>query len=392
MNIPDFLAPHHIRGNATDAGLEQPAVEQLIALAERVVADPALLRCVGQLYAQTYQQAEHPVDPSADAVFGDKVNMLYLLLAVDALRLLRAVHQQRGVPDAVTRETFAVLPMSARRFADAHGGAIGLEEWVLRYWFSNTVASGDLYRLGRMEYILRPFEGNLRVYRHRQSGRVQALAENGANFTADGHAPFDIDEVTAAHYGWLHEDAPHGGWTAKLTEDAECVTGTPISPYGFALPGALRLVKNEWELQLRNGDTMIDMHIPNYMPLRLDLLHASLRRALDFFPVYHPDQPFKAFVCESWIFNTQLADLLPASSNLLAFQRQGYLFPRPSDGVEGMYFIFGQWLVDLDTAPQDTQLQRAVLADLRAGGKLRNGGFLLLPEDVVRFGQQPYQA
>ena len=83
-------------------------------------------------------------------------------------------------------------------------------------------------------------------------------------------------------------------------------------------------------------------------------------------------------------------DFLPATSNLLAFQRQGYLFPMHSDGADGLYFIFGNWLVDLATAPQTTALQRAVVAHLRAGGQLREGGFLLLPEDVERFGQEPY--
>jgi hypothetical protein len=390
MNTSLFLSPAHIRQNAADAGLDQLIVEQLLALAQRVAGEPALLRCTEQLYAQTYEHADDAIDPPAESLFGDAVNKLYLLLAVDAVRQLRVVHRQRGIPEAITRETFAALPMSARRFAEANGGATGLEDWVLRYWF-NVVASGDLHRLGRMEFILQPFYGNLRVYRHRQSRRVQALAENGVRFTTDGHAPFQIDATTATHYGWNHDGAPQGEWTATLIEDDESVIGTPISPYGLALPAVQQLAKSEWELQLRNGDTVIDMHIPNYMPLRLDLLHASLQRALDFFPTYYPQRDVKAFVCESWIFNTQLADMLPASSNLVAFQRQGYLFPLPADGAEGMYFIFGNWLIDLDTAPQDTQLRRAVIAHLRAGGKLRNGGFLLLPEDVDRFGQQPYR-
>jgi hypothetical protein len=82
--------------------------------------------------------------------------------------------------------------------------------------------------------------------------------------------------------------------------------------------------------------------------------------------------------------------MLPANSNLLAFQRQGYLFPLPSNGADGLYFIFGNRLIDPATAPQNTQLQRVVIKHLQAGGKLRRGGFLLLPEDVEKFGREPY--
>ncbi|MCB0060523.1 MAG: hypothetical protein KDE19_00340, partial [Caldilineaceae bacterium] len=180
-------------------------------------------------------------------------------------------------------------------------------------------------------------------------------------------------------------------WTTELHEDDTHVIGTPISPLGYALPQPLQLIKAEWQLVLQNGDTVLDMHIPNFMPLELDLLKASLQRALEFFPRYHPERPFKAFICSSWIFNTQMGGMLPPTANLLAFQRQGYLFPLPSHGAGAMYFLFGNQLVDLQTAPQDTTLRRAVIAHIKAGGKLRHGGFFLYPEDVARFGQEPYR-
>ncbi len=391
MPIPDFLDPVLIRQNATEADLEPAALEQLLALAERITAVPALQRCAEQLFAQTYHNSAVTIEPSVEARFGSEANKLYLLLAVDAVRQLRAVQQQRGIPAAITRESYGALAMVARRYAHWHSGQVGLEVTTARHWFGVTVASGNLYRLGRLEFILKVFNGNIRVYRHRQSGQVQALAESGVHFTNDGYLPFAIDEATRRHYGWCQAEADDEGWTTTLSEDKVSVSGTPISPAGYALRTTQQLAKAEWELVLRNGDTVLDIHIPNFMPLRLDLLHASLQRALDFFPRYHPEHPFKAFVCDSWLFNTQWAEMLPASSNILAFQQQGYLYPRGSDGAEGMYFIFGKWLVDLDKAPQATQLQRAAIKHLQAGNPLRSGGFLLLPEEIEKFGQTPYQ-
>ena len=386
-----FLTPTVIRHYTTEAGLDQTAIEQLVALADHIAAEPVLQRCAEQLFAQVYHRANVLIDPTPEALFGAEVNKLYLLLAVNAVCQSHAIQQQRGIPAAIIRESYGALAMTARRFAGWHAGQTGLEERVLRNWLGRTVASGDLYRLGRLEFILKSFDGNIRLYRHQQSGRVQALAEEGVQFTADGYLPFTFDEPTSAHYGWRKATLADEGWTAKIIENEASVTGTPISPAGYALRTPQQLAKAEWALMLRNGDTVLDMHIPSFMPLSLDLLQASLKRALDFFPRYHPERPFKAFACGSWLFNTQWVDLLPADSNIVAFQQQGYLFPLPSNGAGGMYFIFGDYLIDLDKAPQNTELQRAVVNHMQAGGKLRNGGFLLLPEDVEKFGQAPYR-
>lgn len=387
----DFLTSTQIQQYASAAGLEQAVIAQLVALAERISGEPTLQRCAEQLFAQTYAGAELTIEPTAETLLGAEANKLYLLLAVAALPQLWVAQQARGIPAAITREIFGALPTAARRFAEWHSGQVGLEAWVLRYWF-NEVASGHLHRLGRLEFILGTFDCNLRVYRHRQSGRVQALAEAGLQFAVDGYLPFEYDEITGDHYGWRRPERTAEGWTASLVETEESITGTPISPCGYALRTMQQLAKAEWELVFANGDTVLDIHIPNFMPLQLDLLHKSLQRALDFFPCFYQDRPFKAFVCSSWIFNTQLREMLAPNSNLLAFQRQGYLFPLPSDGADGLYFLFGDWLIDLDKAPRDTQLQRAVIKHLKAGDKLRSGGFFLLPDAVEQFGQAPYQS
>jgi len=391
MATPDFLSPSFIEQHTTAAGLPQTAITELVALAERITADPALQQCAEQLFAQVYQKADVVIEPSVETLFGADANKLYLLLAVNAARQLRTVQEQRGIPEAIILESHGALAMTARRFASWHAGQTGVEERVLRNWLGRTTASGNLYRLGRLEFILKAFDGNLRVYRHKQSGQVQALAEEGVHFMADGYLPYAFDERAYTFYGWSKPEPTEDGWTTQLVEDEANITGTPLSPAGYAVRTPLQLAKAEWELVLRNGDTVLDMHIPSFMPLSLDLLHASLNRALDFFPRYHPERPFKAFVCGSWLFNTQWEELLPTHSNILAFQRQGYLYPLPSNGAGGLYFIFGELIVDLDKAPQDTELQRAVIQHMRAGGKLRNGGFLLLPEDVAKFGQEPYR-
>jgi hypothetical protein len=371
-----FLDPTTIRHSAGRAGLEAEATEQLVALARRIAAEEQLRQPVEALYANVYPVYKGWEEPPLRPVFGEETEKVYLLVALDSIRLLWQVHQERGIPEAVTQASSRPPLTILHRYQKLTGGKLGIEGWLL-FWFQ-FVASGNLYRLGRLEYSLQPFEGNIRVYQHRETGAVQALAEVGSRFMKDGYPPFESETAS--------------DWVAELIETRDSVTGAPISPLGYAAPTPLWLPLEEWELRLRNGDTILDMHIPDWDPFPWELLRDSLEQALAFFPQYHPLQPFKAFCCNSWIFNTQLVDWLPPASNLLAFQRQGYLFPLPSDGAEGMYFIFGGWKIDLATAPRDTRLRRAIIDHLAAGGLLRNGGFFLLPEDVGKFGREPYRA
>lgn len=374
MPEPIFLDLAVIRATAAYANLDDATTAQLMTLAQRIHADADLYDIAARLYAHTYPVHQGAVEPAPESYFGDDAGLLYLLIALDAVRQLRIVQQSYGIPEAIIRASSHAPSSTSRRYALWRHDQPGLEGWILS-WFS-LVATGSLYRLGRMEYLLKPCTDNVRVYRHRATGRVQALAEAGVSFTAKG---------------FIYKSDPNPAWTSALQVDAHSVTGTPISPLGYARRDPVPLALAEWELLLANGDTVIDMHIPNWAPLTLDLLRDSLEQALAFFPRYFPDQPFKAFRCASWIFNTQLADWLPPHSNLLAFQRQGYLYPLVSSGKDGLYFVFGSREIDLTTAPRDTQLRRAIVDHLAAGGRLRGGGFLLLPEEVGRFGQQPYR-
>jgi hypothetical protein len=115
-----------------------------------------------------------------------------------------------------------------------------------------------------------------------------------------------------------------------------------------------------------------------------------LQGALEFFPRHYPDQPFRAFACESWLLDPQLETLLPPTSNLVRFQQQMYLLPIPSDGAEAFTWVFGHIPADLRQAPRATRLQRAILDHTLAGGHMHAGGCFLLPEDQ-RWGKHVYR-
>ena len=49
----------------------------------------------------------------------------------------------------------------------------------------------------------------------------------------------------------------------------------------------------------------------------------SMRTALAFFPRHFPERlPAVAFVCSTWFFDAQYQQILPATSNIVRFQRE----------------------------------------------------------------------
>ncbi len=92
------------------------------------------------------------------------------------------------------------------------------------------------------------------------------------------------------------------------------------------------------------------------------------------------------------MFSPLLEKILPPTSNLVRFERELYLHPHNSKGPAALWFVFLQEKFDLQTAPRDTSLQRAILAYLEAGHTWRNGSMFILADDIAHFGQQHYRS
>lgn len=142
---------------------------------------------------------------------------------------------------------------------------------------------------------------------------------------------------------------------------------------------------------LRHGAPVLDLHIPACGPLDPDAVEASLAQARDFFPRHFPDHAAAFATCESWLLDPQLAAALPASSNIVRFQRRFTVVPIPLpvpsgafrfvfhlDGVEGADGVVAPEV--LDGLPRATTLQRVLADHLRAGGRWHmTAGYFPLP-------------
>lgn len=122
----------------------------------------------------------------------------------------------------------------------------------------------------------------------------------------------------------------------------------------------------------------LGLHIPATGPLTPQACDESLALAGSFFAQHFPDPQRQRVVCTSWLLDEQLADYLPAASNIVRFQRR---FTRDGAAVvddhEPLRFVYRRVPADLGELSGDTTLQRALLEHLRQGGhwRIRTGWF-----------------
>jgi len=376
-----FLAPDAVAESCKLVGFEEEAIPHLQSAGDRIAADQDLMRLAWHCHylmchSGSYTRSDARSWPSLEDILGNWEGAFYLLIALSGVPQARAFHRSRGIPARVARDTYGDTSLWARHYKERHG-SWGVDTYILPWLFNHL--SGDLYRLVRLQFMQRPFRQKLQAFRNCVTREVKVLADEGVRYRGDGQ----LD-------GTGGESDPEAGWTSRLLIDQGCVIGTPIHPTGIALSKAVSLPLDEWERILAPGDPIIEVHIPAGSRMDFDACGESFRQAVDFFPRYFPDRPFKVFCCGSWLLNTQFQDMLPPNSNIVRFQKEFYLFPIFSGGRSGFERIFGRDIRDLSTAPRDTTLRRAVLDHLQAGGYLRGGGGLLFAEDLD-WGAQVYR-
>ncbi len=380
---PPHLQPDRFRAVREYIGLDPEADEALQQTARRIRADAAFTHLAWHMHELLHRHVDYDGGqmnrwPDMEAQLGDLAGTYYLLLTLSTVPIVREVHRGLGIPEEITRNTCEHFSSPVNFYRSVHDGRWGSAYRTI-YWVRYHT-SGVLFGVGRMEYMVRPFGGRVRAYRHRGTGEVLALAEEGQVFTPQGYIDAEVTRPV------------EGGWVSQLTEDEGGVSGCPVAPHGVCINRVVRLDADRWDCVLRAGDPLLDMHIPAGGNMTLDRCAQSMQQALGFFSRYLPDRPFKGFGCGSWILNPELEHIYSPQSNMVLYQRELYLFPWPSGPRSGLYFTFGREDIDLATAPRDTGLRRALLDHLATGGRLRTGGMFLLTEDFRRFGTQVYRS
>lgn len=376
---PQWLDEDGLAADARYAGFEEKTIVEIVSAAKRINEHPALRTLAWHLHRMAFHAEDTTpalfkslpkFEPAAGCLWGQ----FYLLVGLTSTELARKKAALAGVDEQIVRETMKDVSLQSERFRLVHN-YYGLFPEALN-WLRHH-ALGEIYRLGRLQFMVKPFGLNYRIYRHRKAGCAVALAGDSIHFDANGF--ICVPDANTSH--WTSTFNSFGGW----------IEGFPILPEGHAEQRMIRLAESDWECRVEKNSPVLEMHIPAGGGMTLIACQESMRQALTFFPEHFPERKFAAFACKSWVFNTQLQEVLPPTANLVQFQREVYLLPTMSDGKAGLNFIFGTKDVNLSTAARQTSIQRALLEILESGQALRSGGMIFFPEDIDHIGSQFYR-
>jgi len=392
------------------------AVEALQAVAGLVREDDELRSIFAEFHDRTALRGEWhrewsdlPVDPRVQARLGERTSLFYLLAYLSALPYTEARYRQLGVSEEIFHDTMLDFPFYLGDFYHFHGyWGYSLFAWIWRH------LTCELFRLGRLQYMLAPFHGGVTAFRRkfRVDGHSQKPARAGTlsldraltGQNADGDlSGLDIilladpdQPLRADGYaygaGQFHRDdetMPAESWKPVFEASTAGWRGHFVNPYGFVHSQVVFLPCSEWEMILQHGNTVLDLHIPRKDPLTAETCRASLRQALEFFPRVFPERPWKALYCHTWFFTPQLQTFLPPESSIVKFQREFYLYPFPGNLGFLWSFVFGEKHPEPAAAPRDTSLRRAVLDWIDQGKEIFDlpGIMFHTPEE---WGSQPY--
>lgn len=376
-----FLQPSEISANRAYCGFAEDVDAELMDVAEKIRNDASLSELAWHCFWLIFKGPKMPPTanwPDFKDQLGDQGGIFYLLVSLGMVPLIREHHKRMGIPEQITVDTVGQVKCYSENYQRGHDGRHGAYLCQIN-WLRHYVLE-PYFRIGRFEYWLKKHNGAVVVYRNRKTGAVVALSKADVRFNEHGYHFRECDGLGEAN-----------AWTSTLQEKDDAAVGNPISPLGMVLRKEIRLPLSEWEPALREGDRVLDLHIPPGGGMKMEVVAESKRQAAAFFEKHFPDEPWAAMVCVSWMFNTQLEEILAPESNLVRYMREVYLCPAYAGETGGLWFIFLQEPFDAATAPRDTRLQRDILAYLEKGNVWRGGAMLFMREHLDRFGEQYYR-
>jgi hypothetical protein len=316
--------------------------------------------------------------PEMDNIFGENCGMYYLLIGLSIIPRFIETFKKNGIPEKYGKDCCKWLNGTVYIYKSAHNGYPGHTRQQL-HWMRHYL-EGKLFRIGRFEYMNQILDERFpTVMRHKHDGQIIALCNSGWGLDKNGFRLYYDQDITEAAF------------VTELQETESEIIGTPISPCGYALNSeTVRLCLSEWEKVLAPGDFAPGIHIPGGGKMNLETCGESFNEAIDFYKRYFPDKEAKAFVCGSWIFNTDFEEELP-ESNLAKLMQELYLFPMQSSGIDGLFFIFGKSDGDYKDYPRDNSVRRAMMNIIDSGKRLKVGGMFILTDDLDKFGTQQYR-
>lgn len=300
--------------------------------------------------------------PEQLTILGDNSGILYLLLALALIPAYENRAEMENYPLRYAHAAAARIGVMPIRYGLKYPGQFGAMPESLPFMLNFLYR--PMFRIGRFDFVLEQ-AGEYFPLVYENNGQFQLFCRDGWKLTADGE---------------LAVPGKKGCRTARFLDNGELAEGTPVNPdTGLAESRVLRISRRDYVNRIYPGDWLLHFHIPASGGMKPDLCMASFQEAFLFFRNHFPDRPVKLIFTNSWIGNPLWVERLP-DSNLARLIRSSLLFPSISEPDAGLTFVFARTDPDYDSYPQETDLQRIMINQLKTGGKLRSVGMLIRPD------------
>lgn len=284
---------------------------------------------------------------------------------------VRRFYAERGIPESYARALMKDLPRWIETYADRKGGRIGFGEvgWLRMH------LSGKLFQIGRLQFEPTSWYFPFTMLENRtKKGEFVLVAHADGRVARCGQfvGSKGVDDSGAVDL--VYEERADGFYGHRVDADGNMALEPELFPAA------------DWEVFLKDGDPVYNIHIPSGSPLDPGKCRWSVRHAVSFMKKYFPDHPVssaKVMMCESWLLYPRFQKILPATSNIVGFQKMFHFFPMPDSNDWQFYervFVPDGRAVTRDKLR--TGLQVALFNDIEKGHiPLGGGGVIPLSAD-----------
>ena len=378
LNSMDFLTEKYIVEHAKLAEIDTEFIPRIVNTAKKIDHSTALKRLFTHCHYLLFVCQDTPDKvgkdfPDMQSVLDNEGFIYNLLLALSGMEESKKYFKSMNMSKDVIKGAFKDIAIWSSH-NDENFGYIGLTPHNLNW--ERGLMRGNLFRLGRLQFNIRPFGGRITVYRNKKTKQVQAFVNDGIAVNSSGL------------YDGVDGVFDKNSWKSSLVQDKHQVTGNPLTPQSIILQKKISLDLHEWDKVLEMYDPILDIHIPAGESMDMQKCSDSINYSVKFFAKYFPEKSYKGWACNSWFLDNQFEKILPNSSNIVQFQRELYLYPLSAGSEAGCKRIFGE--NGIKNAPKESSMHKAVADFMRKGGKLRQGGGFFLKEDMP-WGKQLYR-
>lgn len=254
--------------------------------------------------------------------------------------------KKRGIPINIICENLKLPINGVQSYASRHNGKPGFD---LLTWFQESI-NANLFQIGRLQFEIKSKFWQ-KVIAFQNAKREIIVLANGMELHRDGFA------LGAKNY----EDST-GAWKPIVEETNDAWIGCPCQKNGYVDANKIVLNKSEWKIVLREGDSVIRLHIPSGGKMLSQEIDQSIATARMFVETHFPEYQYKAFACYSWLMDPQLCQMLDEESNIVKFKKRFHSLTIKSQGEGVFFFVFNnpEMKFSIKDLPENTSLEKAL--------------------------------